>query len=266
MASMVRFSIGDHSDRVPFGIRKIDRACRGGMKRGAMYLLGAETGGGKTTFLQGVAVETAKKGTVLLVSPEMDIDELAEREIMRQSGYSIFDIGPWVRPDQKVAAEKALKEAADRIIRENMNVEIMEDIEATMSEIAIEAKKIKNLRLVIIDYAQEIADMDSKLARYLAVGEVGKDAIKLGRACNCPVLIASQVNKTKTTGGRTEYEFRESKKLSHKANTTMIISLKNRGGPRFTVDLDYKPSIYRMTNLDVKNIEHQDNWQDTGDY
>lgn len=270
MASMLRFAIGDHSDRVPFGISKIDKACLGGMKKGAMYVIGADTGGGKTTFLQGVAAMNAKLGTVLLVSPEMDIEELAEREVMRQSGFSIFNIAPWVRRDEKVIAERAMKAAADNIIAEDLNIEIIEDIEATMSEITIEAKKIKNLRLVIIDYAQEIADMSSKLSRYLEVGKVGTDAIKLGRACGCPVLIASQVNKEKAPGGRSEYTFRESKNLSQKANTTMIIevvksetpnnqgffdvestkifSLKNRGGPQFVADIDYQPAIYRMTD------------------
>jgi replicative DNA helicase len=257
------------------------------MMNGAMYLLGAMSGGGKTTFLQAVAVETSMSGDVLFVSPEMGMDELAEREIMRRSGFSIFDVGPWIRPDDRALAQRAHKAAADSIISEGLPVHILENIEATMTEIMDESRKFKNLRLVIIDYAQEIADMDSKLARYLAVGEVGKDAIKLGRECKCPVMIASQLNQ-KNEKGRVEYSFRESGKLFHKANTAMIIdvkrqatanrngffdiestkifSMKNRGGPMFSVDVDYRPSIYRFSDVGKSNEQWAPMERNNADY
>lgn len=275
LAGFLRFSLGDHSDRVPFGIKKIDNACMGGMMAGAIYLLGAMSGGGKTTFLQCIAVEAAKRGNVLFVSPEMTKDQLAGREIMRRSGYSIYDRGPWVRPDERVRVEKAHKWAAEQIITEGLPIYILEDIEAPMSEIARRAIELKNVRLIILDYAQEIADMDAKIARYLAIGEVGKDAISLGRRLNCPVLIASQLNAINGKNGAVDYSFREGMKIHHKANTSMILevkrekipdkngfyeiestrifSMKNRGGPMFSVEVDYNPALYRIQDPEQKH-------------
>lgn len=263
-----RYSNGDTSGLVPIGIKKIDRAMRGGMIHGALYLIGAPSGAGKTTLLQSVAINCARTcGPVLFVSPEMATWELSEREIISRSGYSMDSRGPWVRPDEQMKAEAAHIRAACEIEADGLDVHCIDNIDIGMSEICSKAMTVKNIKLVIIDYAQEVADMNSKVARYLAVGDVGKDAIRLGKDLSCPVLIASQVNVLQH-GMKKEYSFRESAKLYHKAHCAMIMevkrkeepnkngyfdvesanifAMKNRSGPMFNVQLSYDPAVFRI--------------------
>lgn len=124
--------------------------------------------------------------------------------------------------------------------------------------------------MVIVDYAQEVADRGANVARYLAVGEVGKSAIKLGKELNIPVVVASQVNVFKGDGGATDYAFRETKDLEHRAHASMIMEIKrsqqvnqhgyhdvesarifarkNRSGPLFDVPVDYRPATFLIAD------------------
>lgn len=269
IASLSRYSNGDFSDRVPTGLRKIDYALRGGMMPGALYLVGAPSGHGKTTLLQGIGSNAARiRGPVLFVSPEMSAEELAEREAVKTSSVSVNQVAPQKDAAHKVAALMKISDAGDAIKRERLPIYIVEDPNVTMSEINEIASGIDGLRLVIVDYAQEIANRNATTARYLAVGEVGKDAIKLGKELHVPVMVASQVNVIKGERGALEYAFRETKDLEHRAHCSMIMEVKryetpnslgfydieatrifarkNRSGAIFSVEVDYKPSTFTI--------------------
>lgn len=283
LASLARYSSGDHADRVPLGIKKVDQALRGGMIRGGLYLLGAPSGHGKTTLLQGVAAECARRrGPVLFVSPEMSGEELAEREIIRKSGVPMIKRAPWLPDEERRAAVEAHQMAAVTIGREELPVHVVEDVEITMGDVLERAAAITGLRLVIIDYAQEVADRASSVARYLAVGEVGKDSIAMGKELGIPVIVASQVNVSKTDKGSLEYAFRETKDLENRSHASMIMEVKrssvanqhgyhpvestrifarkNRSGPLFDVRLNYKPDLYLITDYEegVWSPAHRD--------
>jgi len=269
LQSISHYAAGDYSDRIPIGIEIIDKALRGGLMPGALYLLGAPSGHGKTTLLQCAAFNCARtRGPALFVSPEMSMVELAEREIVRVSGIPLHKRGHWVHPNDRVPAEMAHEEAAKMIASDALPVHIVEDMNITMEDVSSAAGKIDGLRLIIVDYAQEIAARDSNMARYLAVGEVGKDAIAMGRKLNCPVIVASQVNVFKTDSGSLEYAFRETKDLEHRAHASLIMEVKrskqankhgyhnvestrifarkNRSGPLFSCPVDYQPELFRI--------------------
>lgn len=260
-----RFEAGQDSDRTPVGVYKIDRALRGGMMAGALYLIGAPPGGGKTTLLQAVAVNCAKsRGPVLFVSPEMATHELSEREIIRRSGVPLDRRGPWVSWDEQRENEALHTRAAMEIEAEGLEVHCIDEPAIKMSDVAAMARRIKGIRLIIVDYAQETADPDPRIARYIAVGAVGRDSIRLAKELHCPVFVASQVNKSP----KGEYTFRESGDLHQRAHASMIMeskwseipnrngyfdiestkifSLKNRSGPGFSVPINYEPSTYRI--------------------
>jgi replicative DNA helicase len=268
--SLARYCNNDNSDRIPTGISRMDYALRGGMMVGGLYLLGAPSGHGKTTLLQCMAVYCARtRGPVLFVSPEMSGQELAEREAIRTSGVSVNDIAPWLNPNIRLPSMVKLEDAAAKIKKERIPVHVTEDADMTMTEIGEEAKMMKDLKLIIVDYAQEIAARNASVARYLAVGEVGKEAIILGQKLNVPVIVASQVN-VHDDGNNKGYSFRETKDLEHRAHCSMIMEVKrstipnahgffdvesarifarkNRSGPIFSVDIEYSPAIYDIRN------------------
>lgn len=268
--SLALYCKNEVSNRIPTGINKLDQSLRGGMMGGALYLLGAPSGHGKTTLLQCIAFHCARhKGPVLFISPEMSNTELAEREIIRTAGISINEIAPWKHPNERLPRMVQLEKASSLIEKEQLPVHVVDDTDITMTEIRVIASKIQGLKLIIVDYAQEIADRATNSARYLAVGEVGKEAIVLGKALNVPVLVASQVNVFNEGSGK-DYAFRETKDLEHRAHCSMIMEIKrsktpnkygyfdiestrifarkNRSGPVFSVDLEYNPAIFTIKN------------------
>lgn len=271
-----RFEVGDFSGRVSTSLRKLDQRLHGGFRPGQLTLVGAPTGGGKTTLVQQIAVEAARNGPVLLVSPEMSLEELCERELVRSSGVARWERNPWTRnPDARDRAAQAHIKAAGLMSTEHLPLFILDDTDATMVGIQeaaqvvhAEAQKDSGLRLIVIDYAQQVADFASNKARYLQVGEVGTAGVAMALAFHVPVIIASQVN-TIRDGGTKTFAFRETAILEHKAAVVLVFDVdwdevdeerfvksarilctKNRSGAPFRLPVHYEPSLYRIADLE----------------
>lgn len=264
-----RYSLGDFSDCTTTGLAKLDEKWYGGMRPGRMYLFGGGTGVGKTSFMQHVAYAAAKqdRGAVLFVSPEMSLESLNKREIVRRSGVSMWKRGPQVwdaKLREQAIAAHAL--AGSHIQHEKLPILILEELEVTMPVIEARAKDIGKLALVVIDYAQYVAGESARnTPRYLQVGEVAERSVELAMRLQVPVLVASQVNVAKDGNSRT-YTFRESQILEHKAHAVLIfdvhwkqdengnraveradlICTKNRDGSTFTLPVKYQPDIFQI--------------------
>ncbi len=266
-----RYTAGDNSGRVTTGMAELDKRLRGGLRGGQMTLLGAPTGAGKTTLVQQIAVAAAQqqRGAVLFVSPEMSLESLAEREIIRRSEYALWQRGPHVRDmELRDRAERAHAEVAAEIHRERLPILVLEELSVTMAGIETVARAAGKLALIVIDYAQYVAgDSSREVARYLQVGEVAERSVELAIKLSVPVLVASQVN-THEERGRTTYTFRESKILEQHAHTVMILDVqwkdsdsgtrkveradiictKNRGFATFRMRVEYTPELYQVAD------------------
>jgi replicative DNA helicase len=268
-----RFTSGDFSDRVPTGITDLDERLNGGLRHGQVTLVGAPTGGGKTTFVQQVAAHAARtRGGVILASPEQGVDELAEREIIRHARRSRLERNPWRRPgparDACVAAHAL---SASRLLEERLPIYVFDETGATMASIEAAAEQVENLKLVVIDYAQEVAEDDPRKPRHLQVADVARSSVALARKFRVPVLVASQVNVVETKSGRggprRDYVFRETAVLEQKAHTVLILEVdrelaggvnvikaarvickKQRGAATFVLPVYYDPAIYEIGN------------------
>ena len=270
-----RFQVGDQSRYVPTGLPSLDRKMGGGLKRGTLTLVGAPTGNGKTTLLEGFAVAAGKAGA-LLISPEMSLVELAERELIRQSQWERFKRAPWARGEKDKAADAHARAAAN-LFNERLNVLVYDEPDVNMDAIEQRARAAKrmlpNLALVAIDYAQEVADDDPRRARYLTVGEVAKRSVVLARELDCAVVVASQVNVVQQKGGPAEYVFRESSVLEHKAHSVLVFAVdwqqnpqgggrvvtsaelrakKMRGAGAFFLPVRYEPALYTVSDIETE--------------
>lgn len=274
-----RFSSGDETVVIPTGFRTVDRALRGGFEPGEVYLVGAPTGGGKTTIMQDFATRIAGRGPVLFVTPEMTLASMALRALVRDAnldtnmGVGIVDVGPWQSKESKAVAFNRLRDSYVALAQQQLEIVIYDDPEATMASIEDVARKVRGLKAIIIDYAQQVAGMDHRTPRYLQVGEVATRSTVLAKSLNVPVLLASQVNKSvsKEDGGsdkRPAYTFRETALLAHKASVVLIFDrakerdydkddeervecllrcAKNRHGQLFkTLALDWYPAAYKV--------------------
>lgn len=271
LEEMDRYSAGDFSDRATTGLKDLDKRLRGGLRGGQVTLLGAPTGAGKTSLVQIVAVAAARqeRGAVLFVSPEMSLESLAEREIIRQAGVDLWKRSPdfWDK-QQKQECMDAHAYAAAKIYSEKLPILVLEELEITMDGIEAAARDAGKLALIVIDYAQYVAGdgSDDQRSRYLQVGAVAERSVELAIKLNVPVLIASQVNVSKE-GNRRSYTFRESQILEHKAHTVLILDVqwveendvrkperadiictKNRGFMTFRLQVNYQPELYNITD------------------
>jgi 5S rRNA maturation endonuclease (ribonuclease M5) len=270
-ANLSMHETGQWPDRIPTGISKLDEKMSGGMRPGRLVLLGAPTGSGKTTLAQQISSHcAATRGPVLFVSPEMDLEELTEREIIRRSGTSTYKREKSMSEDVRADARIRHTDAARSVRSEALPVYVLDE-SATMDDVEETAREIKGLRLIVIDYAQEVADdSDPRTPRYLAVGDVARRGVQLARRLHIPVLVCSQVNTIKGKDGEIEgYAFRESAVLQHKAAVVWILSAKwvpsddgtkhlasasiicekYRGGQMFELPIRYEPSTFSVTDI-----------------
>jgi len=264
-AEMDRFEASDFSDRIQTGIPKLDRRLRGGLRGGQLTLLGAPSGGGKTTLVQQVAAVASRRGPVLFVTPEMSCAELAEREMVRRSGRQLWDRNPWTSPPEtRGSARGAHMDAETQIATERPPIYILDRPDLTMLDVEEAAQQIPGLVLVAIDYAQQVATLDDARPRYLQVGDVGTRAVALAQRLKVPVIVASQVNVIKE-GSSKSFAFRETAILEHKAHNVLIFDVeweqgefrkvkraqicctKQRSGQPFTLEVTYEPEIYRVS-------------------
>jgi replicative DNA helicase len=123
------------------------------------------------------------------------------------------------------------------------------------------------LSLVIVDYAQEVADTDPRTPRYLTVGNVASRSIALAEELQAAVVIASQVNVVRE-GAEETFVMRESAILKHKAHFYLELAVewdklpdgtrrvkgarircpKARNGPAFELPIRYRPELYLVTD------------------
>lgn len=268
------YDVGDFSDCVTTGLTKLDRRHAGGLTGGRMYLFGAPSGSGKTTLLQIITAAASESGPVLFVSPEMTLESLIEREVVRASRIPVWDRNPWkFEVAEKEAARQAHSLAFARILREKRQIYVLDQSDATMTEIERAAEAIKGLQLVVIDYAQQVAgDADERNPRYLQVGAVATRSVALAKKLNIPVVVASQVNTSDDKEKGRRYTFRESAVLDQKAHASHILHVtwnddenteirtvkeawiwctKNRSGPGFKLRVNFQPDIYHISDWEA---------------
>lgn len=268
-----KFHTGDLSDYISTGLVSLDHKLGGGLRRRQVVLLGAPTGGGKTTLLGTIAMAAAERGPVLFVSPEMAAVELALREIVRTSRvmkWARRPWNPWPEADREAAAA-AHARASSSLLSRDPPLAFMDEPAVTMDAIAAVARRLESergrLSLVVVDYAQEIADTDPRTPRYLTVGAVASRSIALAAELDAAVIIASQVNVTRE-GNEETYALRESQILKHKAHFVLELVVdwdkaldgsrkvraarircpKARNGPGFELPIRYRPELYLVTD------------------
>jgi replicative DNA helicase len=273
VAALDRYDVGDFTGFLSTGLLKLDRRLRGGLLGGRMYLLGAPSGGGKTSFVHQLVSSAAETGPVLFITPEMSLESIARREIVRTSRTPEWDRNPWIVDRiRKSSAQAAHAAAASQILQQKRPIYMLDMTDVTMTEVEEAAKMIPKLGLVVIDYAQYVADEASNTPRYLQVGAVATRSVALSIRQGIPVLVSSQVNVTKGAGGRREYSFRETQKLQHSADTVLIFDVqwgedensglrtveeswficeKQRDGPTFRLKVDYDPELYLIRDHDA---------------
>ena len=168
--------------RTHFGIRSLDEI--GGMAPGEYIVLCGETGMGKSTLVCQIMSYVSKNGNVLYYTNEMGVDQMNQRDIARIMK----------RPVKCLADANFIKDNYDAIqlaigqLAESKIIALYNSL--TPEDVYAEAANIDNLRLIVVDYLQQ---MKGVTADYKATSTASSQLSKIAKELEIPMIVLSQL-------------------------------------------------------------------------
>ena len=177
---------------IPTGFGLLDRIMTG-LNRSDLILLAARPGMGKTSFALNIAANVAIKSgkKVAIFSLEMSREQLVER-IMSSDALIA---GPKMRTGE-LSPQEWVRLAA--CARELAKAPILVDDTAaiTVPEMKARLRRIRDVRLVIIDYLQLMSGSGMRNEnRVQVISEITRSLKVMAKEMNVPVLVLSQLSR-----------------------------------------------------------------------
>lgn len=160
------------------------------LKAGQFIVIGGRPGIGKSVALSDIARHAALKErkTTVVFSLEMSSQEYLQRIIAAESGVKLtalqdkkLDVTQWER----------IERAAERIRESPLH--IIDDPSCTLADIRARTKELK-ADIIAVDYIQ-IATLNPKLERRIALEEFSRGLKVLAKQQQIPVVTAAQLNR-----------------------------------------------------------------------
>jgi replicative DNA helicase len=200
------------------GVPRLDHYLGGGIRRGEMLVVGAQTSGGKSILLYQAALQALLAGkSVCIFSLEMPAKAILQRIASNLIGKSILSmremkgLSEW----RGIASVKDISSAITQLM--SMNLTIRDDL-SEVNEIAAEATRLASLGkadMIVVDYLQ-IVSMTKADNREQAVSELSRRLKLVALKTKSCVVTASQLND--------DGAVRESRAIGHNADFLVIIS------------------------------------------
>ncbi len=233
-----------------------------GLQPGAVYVVAARPGQGKSLMAQALAVHCGRRGKpVFWASVEMRRSEVCSRVVAAQAGVPLEHL-------RKAALNEYqwdLIRAAEPILR---SLPIVVDDASTQTLTSIRrgareaARKHGPLGLLVVDYLQITTPRDHRAARQEQVAEMSRGIKVLARELDAPVVLLSQLNRNPEARADKRPslgDLRESGAIEADADVVLLlhrpdnaefalqaIVAKNRSGPLATVDLWMRGDVCRI--------------------
>lgn len=222
----------DSLDRVeaftPTPWKGINRGLRG-WRPGALYIVGARPGVGKSLMLQAAALNLARHGPVLMETIEMRPTEVMTRLASQVSGIPLSHL-QGRRPDNTTALSdaewKTLGDATAYIAGLGL---VFGDRGVTtpldVREHAREAAQGEPLAGIVVDYLQLMSSGRRVESRAQEVSGFTRQLKLMAQEFNCPVIVASQLNRESLQGGGkpTLAALRESGSIEQDADAVILL-------------------------------------------
>jgi len=241
----------------------------GGWGEGDYVIIAGRPSTGKTSFALNIAYNVASGGCgVIFFSFEMTETQLCKRLLAAVSKVSFLKIKSGALTDEEM--ERVVQ--ASREI-ENLPLHILYcpgfSILKLKSLVKREKLQNKSLKLVVVDYIQQIAIDGKRESRQQEVSEISNQLKLLAGEAKVVVLAISQLNRAVETRQNKRpllSDLRESGSLEQDADfvgflfredesetETELIIRKQRNGPTGTVYLRFIPSQQRFIEDDERN-------------
>ena len=219
----------------PTGFIDLDKRLGGGFFSGELIVLAGDSGLGKSTLAQNIAINQTQYGNVLFCSGEMTVQALSDKEVASLIPTNVLEIRAG-RYSEKLYSQivGALGTISERPLF------LYRGIPLTVADIRQAAYETHvrhgGLKAIVVDYLQKIQWPASKEPIYRLLGEVTSQLADLAKELSVPLLLCAQLgsdidkreNKRPTKG-----DIYESKRIEQDAD---IILLLYRVDKYFTVD------------------------------
>lgn len=214
------------SEPIPTGFKNLDEALSGGLTRG-LYILGAISSLGKTTFILQIADQiAASKHPVLFVTIEQSARELVAKSLSRLT-KQLPDGGKYASTANEISNPKSrnvwaqektiqlLKACEEYEAIEQGYLHIMEgEKQPSVSDIATLARRIaeheNKAPVIFIDYLQLLKPQSENDTDKQAVDKNIMLLRQLARDLDTAVVAISSLNRASYSGGVTLESFKES--------------------------------------------------------
>lgn len=175
----------------PTGFGPLDNMLGGGLKPGHLVILAARPSVGKSSFALGVGIGAAKKNApTLFKSLEMPDEELADRAIVHTGrvNYSAIQTG-------KLQAEDWGRVSEGVEILSGLDFWVDDKPAPSLLEIRSQARGIKGLKVLILDYLQLCDVSGQGETRSAQVGAISRGLKALAKELGLCVIALSQLNR-----------------------------------------------------------------------
>lgn len=248
----------DRELRIDTGFPKLDGLLKG-INAGQLVLIGARPGVGKSAFALDLAEYAARGGhKALIYSLEMLSDELAERLMARKSRVALDKL-----IDKQLSDEDLADLAAASSSLSQLPITICDSPNVTVQKIRAQARTIKNLELVIIDFMTLLQSTQRYDSRNLEVGAISRQLKILATELRIPIVVLCQLNRTQDeTEEPGLMSLRDSGELEQNANKILFLwkidrdtgtigvkVAKNRRGKTGIVQMAFDGAHMRFTEL-----------------
>jgi replicative DNA helicase len=165
----------------------------GGFRPGALYIIGARPGIGKTIVGLQIAWELSKSGPVSFHSLEMGKAELYNRIISMEAEVYIGNIEKGTLKDNdwtKIARAKEEMTSHQLAIHDKSGQNLMQ-----IRALANSVKSNGQLRAIVVDYLGLIQDTEKGRKRYEMITDISIGLKNLARDLDVPVIALAQLNR-----------------------------------------------------------------------
>lgn len=239
----------------PTGYEALDRVLDGGLYEG-LYIIGAVSSLGKTTFCVQAADQVAASGTdVIIFSLEMARSEIMAKSISRESFLlSLDNCGNsrlakttrgittgkrWANYSREEVA--AIKQAIESYAEYSENLYIMEGMgdvgvfnirQAVADHIRITGRK----PVVMVDYLQLLAPNDPRSTDKQNMDKAVLELKRLSRDFKIPVIAISSLNRQSYSAPIGMEAFKESGAIEYSSDVLIGLQAKGAGGADFDIN------------------------------
>lgn len=265
----LRADIKDNTQEppTPTGFKVLDNVFDGGLYSG-LYVVGAMSSLGKTTFVQQVTDQVAQQGKdVLFFSLEMGEKELVSKSISRETyihtkkfkldennaktARGISDSSRYYKDDergirgynqQETDTIKAAFERHDEYAGHLYIIEGVGDVTAKVirDTVKMHEKATGNTPMVVVDYLQLIAPSDMRATDKQNTDRAVLELKKMTRDHNTAVFAISSLNRDSYDAPTTMSSFKESGAIEYSSDVLIALDLKEMIIDKKSCDVNYE--------------------------